>query len=77
MDEHSQLQLFLDGPDDKFYDIISSKYKEANILASAQIDHAVMLKSMLEAKGRIVEHACHDEINEDVVGHYIGAKLVE
>ena len=26
MDEHSQLQLFLDGPDDKFYDIISSKY---------------------------------------------------
>ena len=32
MDEHSQLQLFLDGPDDKFYDIISSRYSVNSVI---------------------------------------------
>jgi len=74
MDEHSQLQLFLDGPDDKFYDIISSKYimMPENKLAESQTEHAFMVEKMLKNNGRDVYHKCHDNIDANVVGGYIG-----
>ena len=73
MDEHSQLQLFLDGPDDKFYDIISSRYNTSSSrqLADAQTEHAFMVEEMLKNKGRDVNHKCYDDINAHVVGDYI------
>ncbi len=86
MDEHSQLQLFLDGPDDKFYDVISSRYnsviarslvvalaKTDDVAISlAQTEHAFMVESMLKSKGRDVVHTCYDDIDDAVVGNYIG-----
>lgn len=74
MDEHSQLQLFLDGPDDKFYDIISSSYimMPNNKLATSQTEHAFMVENMLKNKGRDVCHKCHDNIDANAVGDYIG-----
>lgn len=77
MDEHSQLQLFLDGPDDKFYDIISSKnlhHKDIK-LAESQLEHAVMVEKMLLAKGLDVTHNCYDNIDEIVIGDYIGTYI--
>lgn len=77
MDEHSQLQLFLDGPDDKFYDIISTTNYNASAighekLAKSQTHHAFMVEDMLKAKNRDVIHTNHATINEEVVGNYIG-----
>ncbi|MEY3196751.1 MAG: hypothetical protein RLZZ59_117, partial [Pseudomonadota bacterium] len=72
MDEHSQLQLFLDGPNDKFYDIISSEYTDANYaLAIAQNDHATMTAKMLNDKGRDVVHSHHDSVSEELIARYI------
>ena len=73
MDEHSQLQLFLDGPDDKFYDIISCGFSEIGFekLAAAQVDHAYKISSMLIDKKREVEHVHHEFIDEKVIGQYI------
>ena len=31
-----------------------------------------MVETMLKAKGRDVVHICHDDINDAVVGNYIG-----
>ena len=78
MDEHSQLQLFLDGPDDKFYDIISSRnldYNHIEDVAKSQVDHAMMVEKMLLAKNRDVTHHLYDNIDEKVVGNYIGTYI--
>jgi glucose-6-phosphate isomerase len=73
MDEHSQLQLFLDGPDDKFYDIISCDFHETGLekLAQTQIDHSNKIFSMLQNKNRDTIHMHHQFIDESVVGQYI------
>lgn len=77
MDEHSQLQLFLDGPNDKFYDIISTSNYNCNPLwqeklGKSQTQHAFMVEEMLKAKQRPVKHTNHEIINEALVGNYIG-----
>lgn len=80
MDEHSQLQLFLDGPKDKFYEIISSDYEdEIWMLTDAQKEHARKVSSLLESKNLPYEHIHHEEVNAYLVGRYIGTylKLVE
>jgi len=44
MDEHSQLQLYLEGPDDKFYHIISGDFGDdldgLDEMANSQVSHA-------------------------------------
>jgi glucose-6-phosphate isomerase len=73
MDEHSQLQLFLDGPDDKFYDIISCDFHQAGMekLAKTQIDHSYKIFDMLQNKNRETIHMHHKFIDESVIGQYI------
>ncbi len=73
MDEHSQLQLFLDGPDDKFYDIISCDFDEIGFetLSKTQIAHAYKIFDMLSNKKREVRHMHHKFIDELVIGNYI------
>lgn len=80
MDEHSQLQLFLDGPKDKFYEIISCGYEdEILMLTDAQKEHAVKVSSLIEAKNLPYEHIHHEEVDAYLIGKYIGSylKLVE
>lgn len=76
MDEHSQLQLFLDGPKDKFYEIISSDYSGAlAMFAEAQHNHASKVSSLLEAKDLPYEHIHHEAVDEYLVGKYIAIYL--
>lgn len=71
MDEHSQLQLFLDGPDDKFYHILSRNDTDTK-LGDAQSKHAIMTETMLLEKGRDVVHESYRDIDDQIVGRYIG-----
>jgi glucose-6-phosphate isomerase len=73
MDQHSQLQLFLDGPDDKFYDIISCDFHEASLekLSKTQVDYAYKIFYMLSEKKRETIHVHHKIIDEKMVGEYI------
>lgn len=73
MDEHSQLQLFLDGPDDKFYDIISCDFNKVGLekLSKTQIDHSYKIFSMLKDKKREVVHIHHQFIDESIIAQYI------
>ncbi len=79
MDQHSQLQLFLDGPDDKFYDIISCDFgdieNEQKPMAESQVAHSFKVEDMLLAKGRIVRHTHHKKLNESVIGKYISGYI--
>jgi glucose-6-phosphate isomerase len=75
MDEHSQLQLFLDGPKDKFYDVISSDYSEYQNLSKVQIEHAYKITGMLKEKNLPVNQIHHERIDEIVIGKYIATYL--
>ena len=76
MDEHSQLQLFLDGPQDKFYEIISCGYNGAlAMFAEAQTNHATKVSNLLEAKNLPFKHIHHEEVNAELVGKYIATYL--
>lgn len=75
MDEHSQLQLYLDGHDDKFYHVISADFGgnqgDLGEIASMQISHAKKALSLLESKGRNATHIHFNKIDEHLIGWYI------
>lgn len=75
MDEHSQLQLYLDGPDDKFFHVISGNFgddeSEMIEMAKSQLNHAKKVVSLLESKQRHVLFNYHEKIDEFLVGWYI------
>lgn len=76
MDEHSQLQLFLDGPRDKFYEVISCDYnKGLGMLSTCHTNHAKKVSSLLKAKDLPYEHIHHEEIDAYLVGKYIATYL--
>lgn len=76
MDEHSQLQLFLDGPCDKFYEIISSDYdSDLTSFAKAQKGHAIKVSNLLEDKDLPYDHIHHQKVDAYLVGRYIATYL--
>ena len=78
MDQHSQLQLFLDGPDDKFYEIISCDFNNApefDKIAQTQIDHSFKVSAMLKEKNRLVTHSHHKKIDEEFIGQTIATYI--
>jgi glucose-6-phosphate isomerase len=76
MDEHSQLQLFLDGPKDKFYELISCGYDgELALLSEMQTQHAEKVTSLLKAKNLPCEHIHHELVDAFLIGKYIATYL--
>lgn len=74
MDEHSQLQLYLDGPDDKFFHIVSCDYQSSNLpknIGDLQIKHSEKAVKLLESKQKNVKHYHHEKLDEFLVGYII------
>jgi len=76
MDEHSQLQLFLDGPKDKFYEVVYCDYPdEPGILSESQRFRAEKVISMLQEKNLPTESLYLEEVDEFIIGQKIAFYL--
>ena len=56
-DQHSQLQLYLDGPKDKFFTFIKSNYKNKGLKISAEIMKEQSVKYLLDKRMGDLMHA--------------------
>jgi glucose-6-phosphate isomerase len=65
-DQHSQLQLYLEGPDDKFYKIITNNQTNSAIALSLA-SHANNIHNALLSKKRPVILESYLDINEKVI----------
>jgi len=66
LDQHSQLQLYLEGPDDKFYKIIANT-KENSDMANSLANHANNIYRALTIVQRPVKLESFGYIDEEVV----------
>ena len=59
-DQHSQLQLYLDGPKDKFFSFIKSNYKNKGLSINSQIMKEVSVDYLINKKMGDLMHAEQD-----------------
>ena len=59
-DQHSQLQLYLDGPKDKFFTIINSNYKNKGLLIDSQLMKDESIDYLVNKKMGDLMHAEQD-----------------
>ena len=59
-DQHSQLQLYLDGPKDKFFTIIKSNYKNKGLLIDSQLMKDESIDYLVNKKMGDLMHAEQD-----------------
>ena len=59
-DQHSQLQLYLDGPKDKFFTIIKSNYKNKGLLIDSQLMKDESIEYLVNKKMGDLMHAEQD-----------------
>ena len=59
-DQHSQLQLYLDGPKDKFFTIIKSNYKNKGLLIDSQLMKNESIDYLVDKKMGDLMHAEQD-----------------
>ncbi len=59
-DQHSQLQLYLDGPKDKFFTFIKSNYKNKGLNINSQIMKAMSVDYLVDKKMGDLMHAEQD-----------------
>jgi len=69
-DEHSQLQLYLEGPDDKFYKIMVLDQKDT-MLSTSLVLHAYNTSKALINIGRPISIESFTSINEEIVAKLI------
>ncbi|MBC6497452.1 MAG: hypothetical protein GDA54_03930 [Alphaproteobacteria bacterium GM7ARS4] len=78
-DQHSQLQLWLEGEDDKTYTVIGQREQKeaAHALCALQQDCRLGTQDALLSRGRPVRVITYDTLGEDVLGALIVQCMVE
>lgn len=75
LDEHSLLQLYLDGPDDKFYKIIAEEEK-VGLLESGLKSHRKAVTEALKLRKRPLVTEIYSSVNEETVVENIMKNLI-
>lgn len=82
-DQHSMLQLYLSGPDDKFYNLLQIKNTPPNLLDNLHYLHNInnanfsaTSQALIEQKRPIREIIC-DEMNARSAGYLIAHMMIE
>ena len=73
-DQHSVLQLYLDGPNDKFYEFYSANYQESNNFIDLTLANhkQAMLKTLENESLPIVRISDYFVDNEQSIGYQLG-----
>ena len=73
-DQHSVLQLYLDGPNDKFYEFYSANYHESNNFIDLTLSNhkQAMLKTLTNEGLPIVRTSDYFVDNKQSIGHQLG-----
>ena len=73
-DQHSVLQLYLDGPNDKFYEFYSANYHESNNFIDLTLSNhkQAMLKTLEDEGLPIVRTSDYFVDNKQSIGHQLG-----
>lgn len=74
-DEHSQLQLYLDGPDDKFYKIMAD-ISSNDLLSSEHLKHVDVVYNALLDKQRSVIIENYQAINEEIIADKVVETMI-
>lgn len=75
IDQHSLLQLYLEGPDDKFYKIITNNKSESDIDLSLAAHAASIYDALIKVERPVIIN--NFDINEEtIVGEIIDTMLL-
>ncbi len=73
-DQHSQLQLYLEGPDDKFYEIITNNQKGTDMAVSLAAHASNIYQALTHQKRPVILN--NFQINEEtIIGQIIDTQL--
>lgn len=82
LDQHSQLQLYLDGPEDKSWIVVTSEHHQPNIepytaMSSLMKAHQQAVVDTLRANNLALRHIHVPEVSASVLGEWMAYNMLE